>query len=186
MTEIEKLQYTKNFIDKLADGINPIDGTAIPEGDLLNNVRISRCMFYVSGFLTQAIENGIGKKAKKTDKLPFYIDSDTLSDIRLFECPVGITEFLSVINERVDSDKMKTLSTTSVTGWLVTKGFLDVVELPNGKSARRPTESGNSLGIITEVRNGLHGDYTAVLYNKSAQQFILDNIEAIIGFINTK
>ena len=45
MTELEKIEYTKGFVDKLAEGINPIDGTPIAEGDLLNNVRISRCMY---------------------------------------------------------------------------------------------------------------------------------------------
>lgn len=184
MTEIEKLQYTKNFIDKLADGINPLDGTPIPEGDLLNNVRISRCMFYVSGFLSQAIENGIGKKAKKSDKLPFSIDYDALSKVKLFDRPVGIKEFVSAINELIDVEVMKKLRTTDVTSWLITKGFLDVIERPNGKAARLPTKSGNELGITTEERTGMHGDYTAVLYNKNAQQFVLDNMEAIAGFIN--
>ena len=51
MTELEKIEYTKGFVDKLAEGINPIDGTPIAEGDLLNNVRISRCMYYVSDIL---------------------------------------------------------------------------------------------------------------------------------------
>ena len=51
MTELEKIEYTKGFVDKLAEGINPIDGTPIAEDDLLNNVRISRCMYYVSDIL---------------------------------------------------------------------------------------------------------------------------------------
>lgn len=63
MTELEKIEYTKGFVDKLAEGINPIDGTPIAEGDLLNNVRISRCMYYVSDILRRVIENG-GPRAK--------------------------------------------------------------------------------------------------------------------------
>ena len=31
MTELEKLVYTKSFIDKLANGINPLDDSTIPE-----------------------------------------------------------------------------------------------------------------------------------------------------------
>ena len=64
MTELEKIEYTKGFVDKLAEGINPIDGTPIAEGDLLNNVRISRCMYYVSDILRRVIENG-GTESKK-------------------------------------------------------------------------------------------------------------------------
>ena len=53
MTELEKIEYTKMFIDKLANGINPLDDTPIPENDIANNVRLSRCFFYVSDILRQ-------------------------------------------------------------------------------------------------------------------------------------
>ena len=32
MTEVEKIEYAKMFLDKLANGINPIDGSIIPQG----------------------------------------------------------------------------------------------------------------------------------------------------------
>ena len=55
VTELEKIEYAKSFIDKLANGINPLDNTPIPEDDIANNVRISRCFFYVSGILEDVI-----------------------------------------------------------------------------------------------------------------------------------
>lgn len=58
MTEIEKIAYAKSFIDKLANGVNPIDNSTIPDGDVVNNVRLSRCFFYVSDILRQIIDNG--------------------------------------------------------------------------------------------------------------------------------
>ena len=61
MTELEKIAYAKSFIDKLANGINPVDDTPIPEGDIANNVRLSRCFFYVSDILRQVIENGVSQ-----------------------------------------------------------------------------------------------------------------------------
>ena len=51
MTELEKIAYAKSFIDKLANGINPLDDKPIPEGDIANNVRLSRCFFYVADIL---------------------------------------------------------------------------------------------------------------------------------------
>lgn len=68
MTELEKLLYTKDFIDKLADGVNPLTDERIPEGDLLNNIRISRCMFYVSEILRKLVcgESFEGIKVKAT------------------------------------------------------------------------------------------------------------------------
>ena len=55
MTELEKMQRAKMYIDKLANGINPIDDAAAPENDVINNVRLSRCFFYVSDILRQVI-----------------------------------------------------------------------------------------------------------------------------------
>ena len=51
MTELEKISYAKSFLDQLANGINPLDGTPIPENDIANNVRLSRCFFFVSDIL---------------------------------------------------------------------------------------------------------------------------------------
>lgn len=48
MTEVEKIAYTRMYIEKLANGINPLTDQAVPDTDLINNVRISRCLFYVS------------------------------------------------------------------------------------------------------------------------------------------
>lgn len=75
MTEREKLLYTKGFIDKLADGVNPLTDERIPEGDLLNNIRISRCMFYVSEILRKLVcgETFEGLKVKTTAAKKFRL-----------------------------------------------------------------------------------------------------------------
>ena len=41
-------------------------------------------------------------------------------------------------------------------------------------------EAGQSIGIFTEQKEGHNGTYVAVLYNANAQNFILNNISAII------
>ena len=75
MTELEKIERAKMYMDKLANGINPIDDTMAPDDDLINNVRLSRCFFFVSDVLRQVIENGGTKSAvnKKLKKLPLEI-----------------------------------------------------------------------------------------------------------------
>jgi len=77
MTELEKIAYAKSFIDKLANGVNPIDDSTIPDSDMVNNVRLSRCFFYVSDILRQVIENGgitpapiVKEKKPKKQKAP--------------------------------------------------------------------------------------------------------------------
>ena len=51
----------------------------------------------------------------------------------------------------------------------------------DGKTSKLPTEQGSNIGISTEVRTGQRGEYTVVVYNKEAQAFIVDNLEAIIA-----
>ena len=77
MTELEKIAYAKSFIDKLANGINPLDDTPIPDDDIANNVRLSRCFFYVSSILQKEIdrERRIVPLEKKQEKLPFFFFS---------------------------------------------------------------------------------------------------------------
>ena len=45
MTELEIIQHTKDYLDKLAKGINLRTGREVPEGEIINNVRISLCLF---------------------------------------------------------------------------------------------------------------------------------------------
>ena len=45
MTELEIMQHAKDYLDKLAKGIDPLTGREVPEGEIINNVRISRCLF---------------------------------------------------------------------------------------------------------------------------------------------
>ena len=52
-----KLKVAIDWINKLANGMNPIDGKVLPDSDIVNNVHISRCLFYVSSLL-----EGVGKK----------------------------------------------------------------------------------------------------------------------------
>ena len=47
MSELELMQHAKTYLDKLANGIDPITDQEVPADDVINHVRISRCLFYV-------------------------------------------------------------------------------------------------------------------------------------------
>ena len=110
MTEIEKIEYTKSFIDKLANGINPLDNMPVPGDDLLNNVRISRCMFYVSDILRQVIENGGVKQQKKTKKAPFEITPEQLEKFEYSDTPLSLSEIAARLKALIDPENMQSLS----------------------------------------------------------------------------
>ena len=99
MTDLEIMQRARAYIEKMANGVNPITDQPVPDYETLNDVRISRCLFYVSDVLRQVIENGgeIGKK-KAAKKQPFMISQEQLRNFELSEKPISVSEVTRRIN----------------------------------------------------------------------------------------
>ena len=183
MTELEIMQHAKGYLDKLAKGIDPLTGREVPEDDVINNVRISRCLFYVSDVLRQVIENGgvISALPKKGELAPYALPCEERSRYTFGEWPLSASQIAQRLNKLVDLSTVLKLKTTSITKFLLQSGLLFEEEGSGGSKNKRPTEAGRKLGITTAQRTGLNGDYTAVVYDRQAQQFILDNLDAIIA-----
>lgn len=182
MTELETMHRAKMYIDKLANGIDPITGRVMPQDAVLNNVRISRCLFFVSDIIRRVIENGgeVGRKYNNEKKLPFSISHDEAAKIPVLDRHMYISYFCDHISAAVGHADQKPLSHKVVSNWLVEKGFLKVVDI-GGKSRKRVTEHGLSIGISEESKEGQYGNYISILYDPQAQQFILDNLPDMLG-----
>lgn len=178
MTELEKMQRAKMYMDKLAQGIDPVTGREFPEDSALNNIRLARCFFYVSGILGQVIANekAVGGKPKL---LPFSVTPQQLSRVQLSGELLSISQIVELLNVAVDNPQMKKLRTTAITDWLLEKGFLEKKTDPDGRSWRVPTPAGLGIGLLVQNRQGKYGEYQAVYYNADAQRFVLDNLNAI-------
>ena len=181
MTELEKIAYAKSFIDKLANGINPLDDTPIPDDDIANNVRLSRCFFYVSDILRQVYENGGVTKPKRAPKIPFAVSMEQLEKFEYSIEPIPVSEIAKRIYTIVDNDNMEKVSYRQINQWLLNIGMLYLQDFGGKKPVKRPTEEGNQIGITVETRMGRYGEYLVVLYNEDAQKFILDNLEAVVA-----
>lgn len=186
MTDLETIQRAKMYIDKLAKGINPLDDSVIPEDDIINNVRLSRCLFYVSDVLRQVIDNGGAVGAKSKKKEAFSITLDEIEKFQFSDTSLPVSKIAEGINSLVDNENMKKITHKHITDWLISIEMLQINTKPDGKTTKRPTVHGNEIGITTEDRIGMNGNYTVVLYNRQAQQFIVDNIDAIIDMMNRK
>ena len=184
MTELEILKHAKMYMEKLANGYDPITGLEAPENDIINNVRLSRCFFYVSSVLGKVIDNGgvIGARPRGTK--PFALTMEQARHYPYSDTPIPV----SAIAERIDSlrpdAEMKKFRYTSITSFLMQSGILEEISMADGKKVKRPTDAGQAFGIFTEARNGQAGPYTVVLYSRNAQQFILDNLDGIIEINN--
>ncbi len=184
MTDLEKIAYAKMFINKMANGINPIDDSQIPESDLVNNVKISRCLFFVSSVLEDICANGGIQKSKKKKKDLFKLSEDAISNFPLSDVPLQISQISSHFNERIDVEIMKKFPIAAITNWLLQRGYLAEFEKGNGRHYKIPTEKGAQIGITTEQRFGQNGSYIAILYGIEAQKLILENLVNIIESFN--
>lgn len=185
MTELETIERAKMYMEKLANGINPIDGSVIPDEDVVNNVRLSRCFFYVADVLRQVIENGGVATQKKVKKESFAPTAEQRAAFEFSATPIPISELSKRINSLSGNENMATLGYTVIRDWLMSLGMLEDALDGNGKHTKRPTAQGENIGITLDARIGNNGTYFVVVYNMAAQHFIMDNLDAIIEFGNS-
>lgn len=188
MTELEKIEYAKSFIDKLANGINPLDDSPIPENDLASHARLSKCFSYVSDILRRVIESGGIQTAKgaKQHKNAFCLSDNARKQIQVSDIPLSVSELAKYLNSLIDPETTNPISATTINHWLLKLQLLEVKILPNGKKKKYPTQQGQELGIFMEERTGQFGTYTIILFSPAAQQFVYDNIDAAIALKEEK
>ena len=170
-----RLRVAIDWISKLADGMNPIDDSVLPDSDIVNNIQVSRCLFYVSDLLEDMARGAMGKKSsKKQQKLEFHLTPEMASNVHIAET-TRIRMFVEEIN-KVIPENMKPLSAPRVTQWLVSVGYLEEKVRDDGHKYRAPTELGNSIGITSYWIDAPQGLYLAVSYDVNAQHFLLENL----------
>lgn len=303
--ELTILKHAKTYIDKMADGINPLTNASVSKTDLINNDRISLCLQYVSGVLQQVINQGGIEAIKPMQERPSLLQNNTSTEIQnsnsytenllyavmktnrketpdilspfpadiddrvsaclnllgprnaeilklryrdgktlqaiscvygitrervrqiiesslqqlryksrreylkgereslprsknksrsadvgenrinsgkgelfpLSTAPISLTEIINRINEFVEQ---RSLNYSIMITWLMDHGYIEKYSNDSGREKKRPTQKGTELGILTENRTGKDGGYTAILYKRSAQQYIMDNLDTII------
>jgi len=167
-----KVKVAIDWINKLANGVNPINGNLLPDSDIVNNVHISRCLFYVSTLL-----EGVGKNKSSRQKqyeLEFQLTTEIASKVFIAE-RTGIAMFVKEIN-KVIPENMQPLAASKVTQWLVSVGYLVEQQSSDGRKYKAPTELGTSIGMTSAWRDGSQGQYLAISYDANAQHFILENL----------
>ena len=180
--DLELLKHAKCYVEKMANGINPLTDENIPDTELLNNIRISRCLFYVNNVLGEII-NKEEQKQRKNKKIPFNLTKEELNKFEYSNTPIPISTIVKELNKLNTNSEISKLKTTDITNWLINIGILFEKEI-NGKKYKLPTETGKSMGLFIEERIGYNGEYYIVEYPKQSQEFIIDNFENLIDYIN--
>ena len=180
MSDIETIKRAKQYIDQMANGINPLTGEMVSANDTLNNIQISRCLFFVSSILRDVIDgNGPTKEKARKKKPVFYITDEELSNFNFPYQTTTISSFANAINAHINDEKRGKLKYKDIANWLIEKNYLKEIEM-GGSKKKVPSEAGTKIGITTELRNYDNGmEALIVILEKPAQQFILDHIKEI-------
>ncbi len=124
------------------------------------------------------------KRRSRPYKTPFCMTDEMRANLFPFDRPVSLTEFMKMINSLRDRN-MRSLSGKYIIKLLLDAGLLEMHTDDDGKLMYIPSVAGRELGIFTGMRVGYRSKYIAVLYRQEAQQFLIDNIDAVIQLQNS-
>lgn len=179
--DMSKLEVAIRYMQRIADGCNPVSNEPVEEDTVLNDPNVIRCMFFVKDVLEEVRRsNGVtGSRRMKPRKEPFPFE--ILKHFRYQEDKT-ISHLLDQIHAPAEGLDIKKISPQTITGWLKAAGYLTVEYCQEvRKESAMPTEKGRALGIYTEVRTYGANSYVTVIYNRQAQEFLVMNFEAIVN-----
>ena len=184
--DLEKLDVAITYMQRIADGKNPVNNLPAEDDDVLNNPNVIRCMFFVKEILEEVKLNGgcIGKKVSRKQREAMKEDFpfEVLNKFEYKE-DLSLTRFLQQINEMMDTNLYKKLTYQPFIMWLMNNGY--IVEAYNkdlGKEIKISSEKGRELGIKSELKTRSTGSrYMLITYNQNAQEFLVKNMEIILS-----
>lgn len=178
--DLTRLDVAIKYVERIADGRNPVNNVPLENNDILNNPNIIRCMYFIKDVLEAVQDNGgvIGGRSGKEPSLPFPME---ILDQFSYVEDKSITHVLNQIYEPIAEMNIKKVSVTKVTAALKEEGYL--LEEPNpetGRMRKVPSEKGGELGIYMVEREYNGRMYQSVTYNQNAQEYIVSLIRKLV------
>ncbi len=177
MYDIRILKRIRLFADAMSQGINPLTGEYVQDGDTVSEERIQKCMEYVVGIVDEIINNGIGNV-----KRDFSITPEEKARVVLYNGEIGVNDMAKRINSVINTRAIKGITGSKISKWLVKKGYLSErsYEATTKKTEKILNDRSQLLGLNTRLKTDPTGrTYNQIVYPKKAQEFILEHIEEI-------
>ncbi len=178
--DMEKLNMALVYVDRIADGKDPISDLPAEEDATMNDPEVIRCMFFVKEALTMLKNNnGIVGRPSELKKRDFPIE--TLTSF-VYEENKTVTRLTEQLNAGINDVEYKKLTYKTISGWLKQNGYLQETEDDTlGKKVTISTEKGQEIGITHSLRTNRSGvTYYRVEYDKTAQEFVVQNLPEMI------
>jgi hypothetical protein len=176
--EKEKIIKAGEILNKMANGVNPVNGAPIDTDCFLQDPRIIRCLFFVQQVLNKVVEGSINNGSRKAAQ--FIITAAEKSKVRFLEGNIGINQFARCINSVIDLNRSRKITGVEINKQLKKMGILAEELLADGKKRTIVNESSYKYGIETEKRNYNGVEYDMVCFNDIGKKFLLDDLEKIL------
>lgn len=178
--DLEKLENALTYVERIADGKNPINNDIADNDDVMNNPIIIRSMFFIKDVLAELKNNnGIIGKANGTRRKAFPMEA--LSNYQ-YTGVKTITRLAEQLNAGIDEKIYKKLSYRTVTDWLKKNSYLIETEDEQlGKKVTLTTEKARAIGITHSLQTSMSGtSYYRIEYDKQGQEFVVQNLPAMV------
>lgn len=176
--DIEKLQKARAVLQKMADGVNPLNGQPIEKEHFLQDPRIIRCLFFIADSLKQQIEEVV-YKIRRPDS--FTINVEEKSRVQFPAGKIGVNEFSKCVNRIIDLTRSKKLTGVELNKRLKKMGILSEAKTTDGKVGTTVNDKSAGYGFEAERRTFNGNEYEMVLMNDKGKQYLLDNLETIMA-----
>jgi len=175
-----KLEVAIKYVERIADGCNPVNNVPLENDSVLNNPNIIRCMYFIKEVLEEVQNNGgiIGGKQGKESMRPFPLE---ILDDFTYKEDKSITHVLHQVYEPIEEMNVKKISVTKVTAALKEEGYLlDEPSPETGKTRKVPSKRGKELGIYMVEREFNGRTYQSIVYNREAQEYVVNLVRRMV------
>ena len=181
----KKIYRSKQYIDLMKQGIDPVSGEKVPDDSVICNEKVKNCFNFISELLDEMLTDYEPHTDKKTE--PFHLTDKQIPKVKISVMPVAIATFIARINKALDKNTTKPIRTKDITGWLVHKGFIEpkTVKIVKEQTEYIPLENAGKIGVIDVIRYSNDGstERHCIKLDQIGQQFIIDNIDEISQYI---
>lgn len=183
MEKLQKLQKAKFYLEMLACSMDPTTQEFI-ESEVLQKRKVKDVLMYVSSVLEELIENK-GEVVNISKPISFQVSRLNKYAIALSNEPIQLSNLMARINKQVDTKTMRKLGASKISKWLIEQGYLvnEKVSVVKEISQLTITNNAESFGIVmdNQVDERTGEIKPCLLLTRKAQEYIVDNLETILG-----
>ena len=185
VVDTKKLEIAIQYLQRITEGHNPVNNIPVDDDSVIKNPNVVRCMLFIKEVLEEVKRNDgyIGRRPRTNrDSSKQEYPLEALKEFRYSE-DKSVTRLVDQINNLADMTVYQRITYIPITAWLKQNGYLGEEQTEeNGKKRTVVTDKGRETGIKSELRrNAKDQEYVYITYGRTAQEFIVSNMDKILS-----